>query len=84
MPSMSTWKPSVPMMQLNTMIPKGCIRLLPIGYRYLFCFRMLLSVMNKIKPLTKSKKLSNALVMMLKDPLLIAANNFTPSSTIFA
>ena len=40
---------------------------------------MLLSVTKRINPLTKSRKLSKALVMILSEPLLIAAKSFTPA-----
>eukprot|EP00982_Pelagococcus_subviridis_P000633 5319-Pelagococcus_subviridis.AAC.5 len=39
-PSIMIWNPNVPMMQLKTIIPNGCIRDLPAGYMYLLLFFM--------------------------------------------
>ena len=83
-PSMRIWNPSVPMMQENTMIPSGCMRDFPAGNRYLFCFRIDASVRHRMRPLTRSRNESSALVMMESDPELYAAKTFMHSRATFA
>ena len=68
------------MIHENTIIPSGCIRDLPAGNKYLFCFRMLSSVRHKMRPEIKSRNESNALVMMDSDPELYAANTLIQSN----
>jgi len=83
-PSIMIWNPNVPMMQLKTIIPNGCIRDLPAGYMYLLLFFMFRSVRYKIKPETRSKKESSAEVMMLSEPLTTAAYVLIPRRRTFA
>ena len=71
------------MMHAKTKTPSGCIRLFPIGYKYLFMFCMCLSVKYKINPETKSKNESNALVMIESDPDCTEAKIFTANNRTF-
>ena len=72
------------MMHENTMIPSGCIRDFPAGNRYLFCVRMWVSVRHRMRPLIRSRKLSSALVMIDKLPLLYAAKTLIQSNATLA